>query len=127
MINSDKNLTLLLEVQQCKPLSLHENSPHIHFDVECGSVLIVIRIQELENCALISALIQISLSHTFLIDNHVRLHSSQNASYTGDVILCDLHLRVTAKPHIYVICGTFHTEVNTHLPLCSTHNLLIKR
>ena len=26
-----------------------------------------------------------------------------------------------------VICGTFHTEVNTHLPLCSTHNLLIKR
>ena len=64
-------------------------------------------------------------SHTFLIDNHVRLHSSQNASYTGDV--CGLHLRLTAKPHICVIYGTFHTEVNTHLPLCSTHNLLIKR
>ena len=64
-------------------------------------------------------------SHTFLTDNHVRLHSFQNASYTGDV--CDLHLRLTAKPHICVICGTFHTEVNTHLLLCSTHNLLIKR
>ena len=64
-------------------------------------------------------------SHTFLTDNHVRLHISQNASYTGDV--CDLHLTLTAKPHICVICGTFHTEVNTHLPLCSTHNLLIKR
>ena len=64
-------------------------------------------------------------SHTFLIDNHVRLHSSQNVSYTGNV--CDLHLRLTAKPHICVICGTFHTEVNTHLRLCSTHNLLIKR
>ena len=49
------------------------------------------------------------ISKTFLIDNHVRLHSSQNASYTGDV--CDLHLRLTAKPHICVICGTFHTEV----------------
>ena len=66
-----------------------------------------------------------SYSHTFLIDNHVRLHNSQNASYTGDV--CDMHLRLTAKPHLCVICGTFHTEVNTHLLLCSTHNLLIKR
>ena len=66
-----------------------------------------------------------SYSHTFLIDNHVRLHSSQNASYTEDV--CDMHLRLTAKPHLCVICGTFHTEVSTHLPLCSTHNLLIKR
>ena len=28
-------------------------------------------------------------SHTFLIDNHVRLNSSQNASYTEDV--CDMH------------------------------------
>ena len=65
------------------------------------------------------------ISHTFLIDNHVRLHSSQNASYTGDV--CDMHQRLTAKPHLCVICGTFHTEVNTHLLLCSTHNLLIKR
>ena len=55
------------------------------------------------------------ISHTFLIDNHVRLHSSQNASYTGDV--CDMHLRLTAKPHLCVICGTFHTEVNTHLLL----------
>ena len=66
-------------------------------------------------------------SHTFLIDNHVGLHSSQNASYTGTV--CGLHLRLTAKPHVHicVICGIFHTEVNTHLPLCSTHNLLIKR
>ena len=35
-------------------------------------------------------------SHAFLIDNHVGLHSSQNASYTGAV--CDLHLRLTAKP-----------------------------
>ena len=34
---------------------------------------------------------------------------------------------LTAKPHICVICCTFHTEVSTHLPLCSTHNLLIKR
>ena len=25
------------------------------------------------------------ISHTFLTDNHVRLHSSQNASYIGDV------------------------------------------
>ena len=48
-------------------------------------------------------------SHTFLIDNHVRLHSSQNASYTRDV--CDMHLRLTAKPHLCVICGTFHTEL----------------
>ena len=66
-------------------------------------------------------------SHTFVIDNHVRLHSSQNASYTGDV--CDMHLRLTQNLtyHVCVICGTFHTEVNTHLPLCSTHNLLIKR
>ena len=54
-------------------------------------------------------------SHTFLTDNHMRLHSSQNASYTGDV--CDMPLRLTAKPHLCVICGTFHTEVNTHLPL----------
>ena len=46
-------------------------------------------------------------SHTFLIDNHVRLHSSQNASYTEDV--CDMHLRLTAKPHLCVICSTFHT------------------
>ena len=43
----------------------------------------------------------------FLIDNHVRLHSSQNASYTEDV--CDMHLRLTAKPHLCVICSTFHT------------------
>ena len=62
-------------------------------------------------------------SHTILIVNHVRLHSSQNVSYTGNV--CDLHLRLTAKPHICVICSTFHTEVSTHLHLCSTHNLLI--
>ena len=46
-------------------------------------------------------------SHTFLIDNHVRLHSSQNASYTEDVY--DMHLRLTAKPHLCVICSTFHT------------------
>ena len=46
-------------------------------------------------------------SHTFLIDNHVRLHSSQNASYTEDV--CDMHLRLTAKPHLCVIRSTFHT------------------
>ena len=64
-------------------------------------------------------------SYTFLIDNHVRLHSSQNASDTGNVY--DMHLRLTAKHHLGVIRGTFHTEVNTHLPLCSTHNLLIKR
>ena len=50
---------------------------------------------------------QKSHSHTFLIDNHVRLHSSQNASYTEDV--CDMHLRLTAKPHLCVICSTFHT------------------
>ena len=49
----------------------------------------------------------IFISHTFLIDNHVRLHSSQNASYTEDV--CDMHLRSTAKPHLCVICRTFHT------------------
>ena len=49
----------------------------------------------------------IYISHTFLIDNHVRLHSSQNASYTEDV--CDMHLRLTAKPHLCVICSTFHT------------------
>ena len=48
-----------------------------------------------------------NFSHTFLIDNHVRLHSSQNASYTEDV--CDMHLRLTAKPHLCVICSTFHT------------------
>ena len=46
-------------------------------------------------------------SHTFLIDNHVGLHSSQNASYTEDV--CDMHLKLTAKPHLCVICSTFHT------------------
>ena len=38
-------------------------------------------------------------SHTLLIDNHVGLHSFQKASHTGAV--CDLHLRLTAKPHIY--------------------------
>ena len=48
-----------------------------------------------------------TLSHTFLIDNHMRLHSSQNSSYTGDV--CDMHLRLTAKPHLCVISSTFHT------------------
>ena len=32
-------------------------------------------------------------SNTFLIDNHVRLHSSQNASYTKDV--CDMHFSHT--------------------------------
>ena len=74
---------------------------------------------------IISNWIRTSLSHTFLTDNHVRLHCSQTASYTGNV--CDLHPRLTAKPHMCVICGTFHTEVNIHLPLCSTYNLLIKR
>ena len=64
------------------------------------------------------------ISHTFLIDNHVRLHSSQNASYTEDVY--DMHLRLTAKPYLCVICSTFHTSL-AHLLLCSTHNLLIKR
>ena len=34
-------------------------------------------------------------SHTFLTNNHVRLHSSQNASDTGNVY--DNHLRSTAK------------------------------
>ena len=50
----------------------------------------------------------------FLTDNHVRLRSSQNASYTGDV--CDLHLRLTAKPHISVKCGTFHINKYKHAP-----------
>ena len=65
----------------------------------------------LEKPGLISNLWDRTISHTFLVDNHVRLHSSQNASYTGDV--CDMQLRLTAKPHLCVICGTFHTEVNT--------------
>ena len=47
-------------------------------------------------------------SHTFLVDNHVRLHSSQNASNTGNVY--DKHLRLTTKPHLGVISGTFHTK-----------------
>ena len=74
-------------------------------------------------------MISTSHSHTFLIDNHVRLRSSQNAFYTVSVydLQYDLHLRLTAKPHIHMICGIFHTEVNTHLLLCSTHNLLINR
>ena len=38
-----------------------------------------------------------------------------------------MHLRLTAKPHLCVICSTLHTQVNTHLLLWSTHNLLIKR
>ena len=37
----------------------------------------------------------ILFSHTFLTDNHVRLHSSQNASDTGKAY--DNHLRSTAK------------------------------
>ena len=61
----------------------------------------------------------IHFSHTFLIDNHVGLHSSQNASYTGAV--CDVHQRLTANLHICTICGIFHTEVNTSLAACSTH------
>ena len=36
-----------------------------------------------------------TVSHTFLTNNHVRLHSSQNASDTGKVY--DNHLRSTAK------------------------------
>ena len=35
------------------------------------------------------------ISHTFLTNNHVRLHSSQNASDTGNVY--DNHLRSAAK------------------------------
>ena len=62
------------------------------------------------------------LIHSF-IDNHVGLHSSQNASYTGTV--CDLHLRLTAKPHICVICGIFHTEINTSLAAMLHPHLLI--
>ena len=46
------------------------------------------------------------------------------ASYTGTVY--DLHLRLTAKPHICMICGIFHTEVNTSLALCSTHIYWLK-
>ena len=53
-------------------------------------------------------LVNKAFSHTFLIDNHVRLHSSQNASNTGNVY--DKHLRLTTKPHLGVISGTFHTK-----------------
>ena len=53
------------------------------------------------------------------------MRTSQNASYTGAV--CDLHLRLTAKPHIYMICGIFHTEVNTSLAAMLHPHLLIKR
>ena len=42
---------------------------------------------------LVYGALDILYSHTFLIDNHVRLHSSQNASDTGDVY--DMHLRLT--------------------------------
>ena len=60
-----------------------------------------------QNVPVANILGQIVNSHTFLTDNHVKLHSSQNASYTEDV--CDIHLRLTAKPHLCVICSTFHT------------------
>ena len=56
------------------------------------------------------------ISRTFLPENHMRRHCFQNASLTGDV--CDLHNRLTAKPHIG---DTFNTKVNISLALCSTH------
>ena len=57
--------------------------------------------------------------HTLLVQNHMGWHCFQNASYTGDV--CDLHLRLTAKLHISLICDVFNTKVNTSLTLCSTY------
>ena len=63
-------------------------------------------------------------SYTILIDNHVGLHRFQNASYTGAV--CYLHLRLTAKPHIGMICGIFHTKENTSLAAMLHPHLLIK-
>ena len=70
-------------------------------------------------------LLYIVTSHTFLIDKHVGLHSSQNASYTG--ALCDLHVRLTAKPRICMMCFIFHTDVKTSLPAMLHPHLLIKR
>ena len=48
----------------------------------------------------------------------------QNASYTGAV--CDLHPRLTAKPHICMICGIFHTKATSLTAMLHPH-LLIKR
>ena len=70
--------------------------------VNCFLLIVTLYIIQIYECR-----IKKEHSHTFLIDNHVRLHSSQNASYTEDV--CDMHLRLTAKPHLCVICSTFHT------------------
>ena len=66
----------------------------------------------------------IDLSHILLVQNHMKWHCFQHASYTGDV--GDLHLRLTAKPHICMICDIFNTKVNTSLALCSIHIYWLK-
>ena len=64
-------------------------------------------------------------SHTFFIEKHMGMRTSQNASYTGAV--CDLYLRLIATPHICMICGIFHTGLNTSLAAMLHPHLLIKR
>ena len=59
------------------------------------------------------ALYQFCTSHTLLVQNHMGWHCFQNVSCTGDA--CDPHLRLTAKPHICMICDIFNTKVNTSL------------
>ena len=75
---------------------------------------------DLEN----SRCINTDISHTLLVQNHMGWYCFQNASFTGDV--CDLHLRLTAKPHICMICDVFNTNVNRSLTLCSTHIYSLK-